>query len=56
MGEFKLSVPVLNPDFPVIVEQGLQVLVAVQGGARQPQVVGPQSANVPGRVVKFRLD
>lgn len=42
------SLAVLQSQFTVVVEQRLQVLVAVQGGTSQPHVVRTQSAHVPG--------
>ena len=46
MGELEVAVPLLRPDLPIVVEQRLEVLVAVQGGARQPQVVGTECTNI----------
>ena len=46
VGELELSVAILDPNLSVIVQQRLQVLVAVQGRASKPEVVGSQGANV----------
>jgi hypothetical protein len=50
VGELELSAPILNPDLPVVAQQGLNVLVAVPG-THQCQTVGSQSGSIPGRVV-----
>ena len=49
VGELELAVAVLEPDLAVVVEEGLQVLVAVQRGAGQTEVVGTKSSDIPAK-------
>ena len=44
--QLKLSVAILNPDFSIIVQQWLKVLVAVQRSTRQPEVVRPERSDI----------
>ena len=56
VGELKVAVPLLRPDLPIVVEQRLKVLVAVQGSASQPQVVGTKCTDILEVLVLDELD
>ena len=45
--ELELAVAVLEPDLAVIVQERLQVLVAVERGASQTKIVRAKSSNIP---------